>query len=156
MMDNLTAVLIAEHIRRFMGVMGMQDVQLECVVKDAGTLHVSIMAGASGNMLIGTQGANLNALQHIIRCVLRKHISEDIRIVVDVNGYRLRREQALLGFAQEVAKRAQRTGKQIILAPMNAIDRRIVHTALASHKEVLTESTGDGDSRRVVVRPVFL
>jgi spoIIIJ-associated protein len=148
--------MIDDHIRRLMGVMGMDDVQLNCELKEPGVLRVSIMAGPSGNMLIGVQGANLNALQHIIRCVLRKHIAEDVYITVDVNGYRVRRERTLLEFAQEVARRAQKTGKQVTLSPMNAVDRRIIHSALAGHKDVLTESVGDGTQRRVVVRPVFL
>lgn len=156
MIDDAAGALIAEHVRRFMSAMGMDDVHLECESGDSGVLRISIMAGQSGNMLIGAQGANLNALQHVIRCVLRKHFDENVHIVVDVNGYRLRRERSLFGFAEEVAKRAQKTGKPVALSPMNAIDRRIIHTALASHKEVLTESMGDGTERRVVVRPVFL
>ncbi len=156
MIDDPANALITEHVRRFMDVLGMQDVHLECQAQEPGMLRISIMAGHEGKMLIGAQGANLNALQHIIRCVLRKHIAEDVHIWVDVNGYRVRRERTLFEFATEVAKRAQRTGKQITLSPMNAIDRRIIHTALASHKDVLTESIGDAAQRRVVVRPVFL
>ena len=157
MTDDPAGALIAEHVRRFMSAMGMEDIHLECESgQSAGVLRISINAGQSGNMLIGAQGANLNALQHVIRCVLRKHLDEKVHITVDVNGYRLRRERHLFGFAEEVAKRAQKTGKPVALSPMNALDRRIIHTALAGHKEVLTESMGDGMERRVVVRPVFL
>lgn len=156
MITDPACALIAEHVRRFMSVMGMDDIYLECESGESGVLRISIMAGQLGNVLIGAQGASLNALQHVIRCVLRKHFDENVRIVVDVNGYRLRRERSLFGFAEEVAKKAQKTGKPVALSPMNAIDRRIIHTALASHKEVFTESMGDGVDRRVVVRPVFL
>lgn len=156
MIDDPTGALIAEHVRHLVGTMGLEDIQLECESGQSGVLRISIMAGESGKMLIGTQGANLNALQHVIRCVLRKHFEEDIRIVVDVNGYRVRREKNLLGFAAEVARRAQRTGRPVALSPMSAVDRRTIHAALAGHKDVVTESTGDGVDRRVVVRPVFL
>lgn len=156
MTDDPTGALIAEHVRHLVGAMGLDDIQLECESGQPGVLRISIMAGESGKMLIGTQGANLNALQHVIRCVLRKHFEEDMHIVVDVNGYRVRRERNLLGFAEEVARRAQRTGRPVALSPMNAVDRRTIHAALAGHKDVVTESTGDGMDRRVVVRPVFL
>ncbi len=156
MIDDPAGALLAEHVRRFMSVMGMDDVHLTCEPAEPGVLRISIVTGQEGKMLIGAQGANLNALQHIIRCVLRKHLDENVHIIVDVNGYRMRREKNLFGFAEEVAKRAQRTGRPVTLSPMNAIDRRIIHTALAGHKEVLTESMGDGTQRRVVVRPVFL
>ena len=77
-------------------------------------------------------------------------------ILVDVNGYRARRERGLAGLAEETARKAQKTGQAVTLEPMNAVDRRTIHTALASHKEVQTESLGEGMSRRVVVRPIFL
>lgn len=156
MIDDPSGALIAEHVRRFMTVMGMEYVHVECLMEEPGMLRISIMAGPLGNMLIGAQGATLHALVHVIRCVLRRHIAEHVRISVDVNGYRVRRERTLFEFATEVAKRAQRTGRPVALSPMSAIDRRIIHMALKLHKDVLTESTGDGIERRVVVRPVFL
>ncbi len=156
MTDDPARALIAEHVRHLVGTMGLEDIQLDCEAGASGVLRISIMAGESGKMLIGTQGANLNALQHVIRCMLRKHVDETMHIVVDVNGYRIRRERNLLGFAEETARRAQRTGKSVELSPMNAVDRRTIHTALALHKDVVTESTGDGSTRRVVIRPVFL
>lgn len=156
MTEDPAGALIAEHIRRLMDTMGLTDIHLECESLEGGVLRISIAADESGKMLIGAQGANLNALQHIVRCVLRKYLDENVRIVVDVNGYRMRRERNLLGFAEEVARRAQKTGRPVALSPMSALDRRTIHAALAGHKEVVTESTGDGIERRVVVRPVFL
>src|SRR3989344_8451330 len=156
MIDDPASALIAEHVRRFMETMGLDDVHLECESVESGALRISIVSQEFGNMLIGVQGANLNALQHVIRCVLRKHFDEQVHIIVDVNGYRVRRERNLLGFAEEIAKRAQKTGRPVTLSPMNALDRMTIHTALAGRKEVVTESTGDGLQRRVVVRPVFL
>ncbi len=156
MADDLTGALIAEHVRRLMNSMGFSDIRLTCEMPSPDAIRLSIAAGEQGRLLIGVQGANLDALQHIIRCVLRKHLREDVRIMVDVNGYRMRREQNLLGFAEEVARRAQKTGRPVALSPMSALDRRTIHAALSSHKEVVTESMGDGKDRRVVVRPVFL
>lgn len=156
MTEDPAEALIAEHIRRLMEVMGLQHIRLECEFSGEETLRISMVVGDEGSMLIGTQGATLNALQHIIRCVLRKQLHEHVRVIVDVNGYRLRRERSLLGFAEETARRAQKTGRPVALSPMSATDRRTIHAALAGRKEVVTESTGDGDKRRVVIRPVFL
>lgn len=156
MADEPARALIAEHVRRLMNSMGFSDVQLTCEMLSDESMRFSVIAGAQGRLLIGVQGANLDALQHVVRCVLRKHVSEHTRIVVDINGYRSRREQNLFGFAEEVARRAQKTGRPVALNPMSAVDRRTIHAALSSHKEVVTQSTGDGKDRRVVVRPVFL
>lgn len=156
MADDAAGALIAEHVRRLMNSMGFSDIRLACEMPSDESIRLSISAGDEGKLLIGVQGANLDALQHIVRCVLRKHLNENVRVSVDVNGYRMRREQNLLGFAEEVARRAQKTGRPVALSPMSALDRRTIHAALASHKEVTTESMGDGKDRRVVIRPVFL
>ena len=155
-MEDPAAQLISEHVRRLLSIVGLEDVQVLCECPAPETLRISIMAGDDGRTLIGPQGAHLESLQHIIRCVLRRHLDATTHIMVDVNGYRARREKSLSGFAEEVARKAQRTGRSITLDPMNALDRRTIHTALAAHKEVSTESMGDGRDRRVVVRPVFL
>lgn len=155
-MEDPAAQLIGEHVRRLLASIGPEDMQVVCECPSHDVLKVSIIAGDIGRTLIGPQGAHLEALQHIIRCVLRRHLDANTHIMVDVNGYRARREKSLSGLAEEVARKAQKTGRPVALDPMNALDRRTIHTALAAHKEVSTESTGDGHSRRVVVRPVFL
>ncbi len=155
-MDDPSAVLIGEHVRRLLTSIGFEGMQVTCEFPAPETLRISVMAGDDGRSLIGPQGAHLESLQHIVRCVLRRHLDATTHISVDVNGYRSRREKSLLGLAEEVARKAQKTGRPITLDPMNALDRRTIHTALALHKEVSTESMGDGRDRRVVVRPVFL
>lgn len=155
-MDLAGVALIEEHVRYLLTVMGFTDVTVHCQLADDQTMRVDVNAGNEGRLLIGVKGAHLSALQHIVRCLLRRHAHEKIRVVVDVNGYRLRREKNLLDLAQEVARRAHRTGRTVVLEPMTAADRRAIHTALASHKDIATESLGEEPNRRVVVRPVFL
>jgi spoIIIJ-associated protein len=154
--DSSAAILIAEHVRRLLETMGLGDAQVLCASPEESTLCISVIAENTGSMLIGAQGAHLYALQHIIRCVLRKNLHPETRILLDVNGYRARRERGLVSLAEETARKAQKTGTAIELEPMNATDRRAVHTALSSHKEVRTESLGEGLARRVIVLPVFL
>ncbi|MEX0649568.1 MAG: R3H domain-containing nucleic acid-binding protein [Candidatus Andersenbacteria bacterium] len=154
--DQPAVLLLAEHVRRVLEIMGFEDVQVSCQYGEDEALQIAIEAGEAGRMLIGTQGAHLNALQHTMRCVLRKQLPAGLRVSVDVNGYRARRERSLLGLAEEVARKAVRTGRTVVLQPMSASDRRSVHTALARHKDIQTESLGEEPNRRVVVRPVFL
>ena len=155
-MDRAANALIEEHVRRLLDVMGLSDVRVQCDMPVEDMLRISIEAGDNGRALIGMHGAHLSALQHVIRCVLRRQFQAEVRILVDVNGYRARREKSLLGLAEEVARKAHRTGRTVVLEPMSAADRRMIHTALANHKDIQTESLGDEPNRRVVVRPVFL
>ena len=154
--DDSAGILIAEHVRRLLEVMGIEGAQVSCSFPETDTLLISIATEGLGSILIGTQGAHLYAFQHVVRCMLKKSMQSDMRILVDVNGYRARREKGLVGLAEETARKAQKTGLAVELAPMNAVDRRAVHTALASYKDVRTESLGEGVTRRVVVRPIFL
>jgi spoIIIJ-associated protein len=155
-LDDAATELIGEHVRRLLSTIGLEDLQVTCDASEVGILRISIGAGEEGRSLIGAQGAHLASLQHIIRCVLRRHIESDVHILVDVNGYRARREKSLYSLAEEVARKAQRTGRPVAMSPMSALDRRTIHTALAAHKDIVTESMGDGPDRRVIVRPVFL
>lgn len=155
-MDIAGVALIEEHVRHMLTIMGFADVTVHCHLPEDQTLKVDINAGDTGRLLIGAHGAHLAAFQHVVRCLLRRHVQEDVRVVVDVNGYRVRRERGLLDLAEEVARRAHRTGRTVVLRPMTAADRRAVHTALAGHKDISTESLGEEPNRRVVVRPVFL
>jgi spoIIIJ-associated protein len=155
-LDKPAITLLEEHVRRLLYVMGFNTARVTCDVVDAGTLRIHVEAGDVGRMLIGVRGAHLLALQHIVRCLLRPQLPQEMRVVVDVNGYRISRERSLLGLAEEVARKAHRTGRTVVLQPMPAADRRTIHTALAGHKDITTESLGDEPNRRVVVRPVFL
>lgn len=154
-LDNQSLLLIEEHVRRLLSIMGFSEAQVRCAVA-SDVLTVSIEAGGEGRTLIGAGGAHLSALQHVVRCILRSQLAERVHILVDVNSYRVRREQSLLNLAQEVARKASRTGRTIALRPMSAADRRAIHTALAKQPDIHTESLGEEPNRRVVVRPIFL
>ncbi len=155
-LDGPAIALIEEHVRRLLDVMALGPAKVHCDLDSGNVLKISVEAGGEGRVLIGAHGAHLVALQHLVRCLLRRQLHNDVRIMVDVNGYRARRERSLLGLAEEVARKANRTGRTVVLQPMTAADRRTIHTALANYKDVHTESLGDEPNRRVVVRPVFL
>src|SRR3989344_5423058 len=99
-MQRIQDALIAEHVRRLLNGMGFKDAQVYCDSPQEHMLRISVHTEDSGSALIGAQGARLHALQHIIRCILRKNLHTDVYILVDVNGYRARRERGLAALAE--------------------------------------------------------
>ncbi len=109
--------------------------------------------GADLGVLIGRRGETLNALQYITRLIVSREIQRRANIVVDVEGYKARREEALRRLAVRMAEQARRLGKTIVLEPMPANERRIIHLALRDDQSVTTESIGSGDQRKVTIIP---
>jgi spoIIIJ-associated protein len=103
--------------------------------------------------LIGRKGERLSALQHIVNLMLSREMGEWTRVLVDVEGYRGRREQQLREIADRAAARVMETGKMLQLEPMPALERRWIHLALRNHAAVGTQSIGEEPNRRVVVVP---
>lgn len=153
--DEPTLQLLEEHVRRLLSRMGFEQVSLRSQ-SSPDRLLLQIDAGEYGKLLIGSQGTHLLALQHIIRTMLRRQVPGSVRIIVDVNGYRDRREKNLIALAENAARRATIQGKTVVLQPMGSAERRTIHTALASRPDIRTESLGDEPNRRVVIKPIFL
>ena len=105
------------------------------------------------SLLIGTQGSTLRAVEHVLRLLLRPFTGSAIRILVDVNAYRVRHMEALRRRARLAAERVRLTGRAVLLESMSPEDRRVVHLALAADGLVSTESQGQGPDRRVMIRP---
>lgn len=106
--------------------------------------------------LIGKYGVNLSALQHILRILIRKKTDERINFNVDVNNYREEQKQALVTLAAEMGEKVQKEKKSFMLRPMNAYERRIVHVELDKMDGILTESVGEGDDRKVIIKPTSI
>ena len=105
--------------------------------------------------LIGPKGATLLALQELTRTVLQRQTSPtDCRLVIDVNGYRRRRQEALARFAQQVAAEVKATNVKRALEPMPPSDRKVVHDAVNAVQGVGTISEGEEPYRRVVLVPL--
>ncbi|MCU0478069.1 MAG: Jag N-terminal domain-containing protein [Chloroflexi bacterium] len=103
--------------------------------------------------LIGRKGERLSALQHIVNLMLSREMGEWTRVLVDVEGYRGRREAQLREIALRAADKVVETGKMLQLEPMPALERRWVHLALRGHPAVGTQSIGEEPSRRIVIIP---
>ncbi len=109
--------------------------------------------GEDLGILIGRRGQTLSALQYIVRLIVSRQIDSWIPIVIDVEGYKERRARALQSFALDMAERVKARGAPFTLEPMPPYERRIVHMTLANHSHVTTESIGQGEERKVVIRP---
>ncbi len=102
-------------------------------------------------LLIGRRGDTLSSLQYLVRLILAHRLKTYVPITLDVEGYKQRRYQALQSLALHMAERVQTTGHEVALEPMPASERRIVHLALADHPDVITQSVGEGESRKISI-----
>jgi predicted RNA-binding protein Jag len=160
--ENLAVV--TEQSKQLLHYMGFDQMNIQCTCKETKDkynnvqyrIHVEISAGDTGRILIGARGSNLSALQHVLRSVMRQYLSPDSYLTLDINGYLAAKEKSLLYLAEEAARKVGHTGRAIVLPPMEAAQRRTIHTSLASRQEIHTESLGDEPNRRVVVRPTYI
>ena len=104
-------------------------------------------------ILIGRRGETLRDLQYITRLIASKRIGRNVNLVIDVEGYKSRREKTLRQLALRMAERAATTHKLVTLEPMPANERRIIHLALRDHPDVTTQSVGQGENRKVTLVP---
>ncbi|MBO9308496.1 MAG: protein jag [Chloroflexi bacterium] len=109
--------------------------------------------GAGLSELIGRRGETLAALQYITRLITSRQLGRRAYLVVDVNGYKARREVILRRLALRMAEQAIQSGRTVSMEPMPPHERRIVHLALKDNPNVSTESVGEGDDRRVTIVP---
>lgn len=111
------------------------------------------MSGRRMGVVIGRRGQTLDAVQYLINLVANKEEGPRARIVLDAEGYRDKRAQTLANLAQRLAAKAKKQRQKAALEPMSALERRVVHMALANDDEVETHSEGQEPYRRVVIVP---
>ena len=130
------------------------DDSLEYTIKvEDFTILVDINGAASG-MMIGYRGETLNALQTILSSIANNGSDEKIKLILDIENYRAKREKVLEELAQKVAKTVLKTGKSVTLEPMTPYERKIIHNALQSFEKIENHSIGEGDNRRVVISKI--
>jgi spoIIIJ-associated protein len=110
--------------------------------------------GEDLGLLIGRRGQTLASLQYLLNLIVAKQTGKRVAFGVDVDGYRRRREEALVSLARRTASRVRSTGRSVTLEPMPPNERRIVHLTLADDPNVITVSIGEGEGRKVAVTPV--
>ena len=107
----------------------------------------------SGMIRIPTVNPPGEHYRDICNLIANRRLDHWTRVVIDVEGYRTRREESLIGLAERVARQVSRSRRPIVLEPMPPNERRIVHLTLRGNPEVTTQSTGEGSARRVTVQP---
>lgn len=155
-MDEKIMTIIKKTVEELITKMGFSGDVTISEIQDDDSIICNITTDADSNFLIGQHGVNLQSLQHLARLVVRKHVPEKIRFVIDINGYKKQKNLSIIQLAQQAAKDAVNQDRAIILQPMSTYERRIVHMELSKNSEVVTESIGEGESRKIVVKPATL
>jgi spoIIIJ-associated protein len=112
------------------------------------------LEGENLGILIGKHGQTLDSLQYLANLAANRGVAEDrVRVIIDIEGYRARREETLMRLAGHLAEKACRIGEEVHLEPMNRHERKIIHMALQDNRRVSTYSAGEEPRRYVVIVP---
>ena len=158
--DEAEEKLAKEIVRELLGQMGI-DADVVAVdnpstmaldSEDPPTVFIDIL-GQDLGMLIGRRGDHLSQLQYLVNLIANRRLENWTRVVIDVEGYRTRREESLIGLAERIGRQVARSRRPIVLEPMPPNERRIVHITLAEDPSVMTVSIGEGDARKVAITP---
>ena len=144
-----TIEAVEDFLKNTMKAMDM-EVELKTEIDQDGALCVD-MSGEHMGILIGKRGQTLDSLQYLANRVANKHQEGYVRVKLDTENYRARREETLRHLAKNIAYRVKRTRKPVSLEPMNPYERRIIHSALQSDPYVMTHSEGEEPFRKVVI-----
>lgn len=127
-----------------------EDIKYE-IKKDEQGLRINLNSNGGLGYLIGYRGETLYAMQNILSAVTGRGIENKVRVILDIEGYKAKREKTLEDLADKVAKTVVRTRKSIKLEPMQAYERKIIHSKLQQNPKVETTSIGEEPHRRIVV-----
>lgn len=152
-MDEKTKNLIKKTVEELIEKMGFSGQVILSDSENEDSLLCNIITEADSNFLIGQYGANLQAIQHISRLIVRKSLPEKIRFTLDVNSYRQQKNQSLVEQARATAEEAISQHRAVFMKPMSTYERRVVHLELSKNPDVSTESIGEGEERKIVVKP---
>lgn len=144
-----TIEAVEDFLKNTMKAMDM-EVELKTEIDQDGALCVD-MSGEHMGILIGKRGQTLDSLQYLANRVANKHQEGYVRVKLDTENYRARREETLRHLAKNIAHKVKRNRRSVALEPMNPYERRIIHSALQSDPYVMTHSEGEEPFRKVVI-----
>ncbi len=150
---------VLETLLSLMGLPGNIFPSDEFTTTDENGVVASIGLNIEGEdlgILIGRRGQTMVSLQYIVRLIVSHKMQVQIPIVLDVEGYKQRRCEGLRLLATRLAEQVKNRKAPFTMEPMSAFERRIIHVTLANHPDVITESIGFGDGRKVVITPKTL
>ncbi|MTI80688.1 MAG: protein jag [Firmicutes bacterium] len=178
--EDIEYEIIEEPSKGFLGIFGVKPAKIKAVLKDnpvdkavkllreiiaAMGIAVELEIDTNGQnikinikgedlgVLIGRRGETLDSLQYLINLAINKGLEKRYKIIIDVEGYRKRRENTLYKLASKLADKAIRRGRSVVLEPMNSHERRIIHTALQTRNDIYTFSEGEEPYRKIVITP---
>lgn len=147
--EEQTIKAVEQFLKDTLKAMDM-EVEITSSIDEDGALYVD-MKGDHMGILIGKRGQTLDALQYLANRVANKHQAGYVRVKLDTENYRARREETLKHLAKNIAHKVKRNRRPVVLEPMNPYERRIIHSALQSDPYVTTHSEGEDPYRKVVV-----
>ena len=118
-----------------------------------GSIFLEIKGDQEG-ILIGKYGRTLEALQMLINRMVNKQLKTSMRVIVDIDDYRKRRDETMSNMAQRLGEKAKRTGHPQTVGPFNAHERKIIHLTLKEDPFIKTESLGEGDLKKIRIIPI--
>ncbi|MDD4572426.1 MAG: protein jag, partial [Clostridia bacterium] len=137
--------------RLLQNIFNAMEIPVEVNIKEQDqVLNVSI-EGPDLGVLIGRRGETLDALQYLINLAINKNQEQRRKVILDVEGYRHRREETLQKLAIRLADKAKQRGRSVVLEPMNSQERRIIHTALQGRDDIYTFSEGEEPFRKIII-----
>ncbi len=149
--SNTSVVTLAESFLN--NVFNDMGLKVELDIKfEAGDLNINLIGDDMG-IIIGKRGETLDSLQYLTSLVVNKGEASYVKVTLDTENYRTKRQEALRALAQRIADKVAKTGRRHIFEPMNPYERRVLHATLQSHEEVTTYSIGEDPNRKVVVAP---
>lgn len=127
------------------------DVKIKISEKEK-TMFINL-EGPELGILIGRRGETLDALQYLVNLSANKNQETRKKIIIDIEGYRNRREKTLQRLALKLADKAKQRGRNVVLEPMSSQERRIIHTALQGRDDIYTFSEGEEPYRKIIISP---
>ena len=127
-------------------------VEVDLLPEKEGAIPINLKTDEP-QILIGEGGQTLNEIQHLLKAILKRKISEPFYINLDINDYKKKKTEYLKELARSLADEVSLTKKEKTLAPMPAYERRIIHLELSSRSDVVSESRGEEPDRKIVIKP---
>ncbi len=151
--DARIGLATLEELLAKMGIHAEVEVYHASAMHDEDAPWILQIKGRDLGMLIGRRGETLASLQYITRLIASRELQRRANIVLDVEGYKTRREQMLQKLAIRMAEQAVQLGRTVAMEPMPPYERRIIHLALRDNPQVSTQSVGEGEHRKVTIVP---
>jgi spoIIIJ-associated protein len=132
---------------------GYCGASIQIDVSTHGERVVFAIESAEEGVLIGKDGEVLESLQHLVKLAIAKKFKQNLKLLLDVNGFREKRKKTIISMAKGLADKAKKEGRPIKTKPLNPYERRIIHTLFKNNSHINTHSEGDGHTKKVVISP---